>query len=140
VIAKEIEVLTIGAPILKEKAAIVEEFSTNELRDLIQLLFEKQDKTAGIGIAAPQIGISQRLFVYGIERPNPRYPDVALIPNTVIINPEIIWTSEETSERCEGCLSVPGVRIPIIRPDRVKVVFQNVDGVKIEMFRNIVCV
>jgi len=130
--SEKVEVLTVGAPILRERANAVENFASQELHDLVQLLFEKQDEAGGIGIAAPQIGVSQRVLVYGISKPNPRYPDVVLIANTVIINPEITWYSDETSERCEGCLSVPGVRIPIERPDKIRLAYQNMNGEHIE--------
>ena len=126
------EVLTIGAPILRERAEAVVNFASDELRNLVNVLFQKQDEAGGIGIAAPQIGVSKRVLVYGINKPNPRYPDVGLIPNTVIINPEIIWSSEDTSERCEGCLSVPNQRIPIERPNKIKLLYQNINGEKFE--------
>jgi peptide deformylase len=63
----------------------------------------------GAGIAAPQIGVSQRVVIFEV-RENPRYPHVAPVPYTVLVNPELTPLGDETDDGWEGCLSVPGMR------------------------------
>ncbi len=63
----------------------------------------------GVGIAAPQIGVSFRVILFGFEH-NPRYPNEAAVPETVLINPVYQILSDETESGLEGCLSVPGLR------------------------------
>ncbi len=63
----------------------------------------------GAGLAAPQIGVSLRVVIFGVTA-NPRYPDVEEVPDTVLINPEITPLGDEMEEGWEGCLSVPGMR------------------------------
>ena len=63
----------------------------------------------GAGLAAPQIGVSLRVVIFGVTR-NPRYPDAEEVPDTVLVNPVITPIGEEMEEDWEGCLSVPGMR------------------------------
>jgi peptide deformylase len=63
----------------------------------------------GAGLAAPQIGVSQRVVIFGVEK-NPRYPDAEEVPFTVLVNPKITLLTREVEEGWEGCLSVPGMR------------------------------
>jgi peptide deformylase len=63
----------------------------------------------GAGLAAPQIGVSARVVIFGVES-NPRYPDAEAVPYTVLINPELTPLGEDIEEGWEGCLSVPGMR------------------------------
>ena len=63
----------------------------------------------GAGIAAPQIGVSQQVVIFGFEH-NPRYPDAEAVPFTVLINPALEFIGNETEDGWEGGLSVPGMR------------------------------
>ena len=83
------------------------EISTDACRDMVGRLKRCMTHYGGIGIAAPQVGIWQRVFVFGIDGTNPRYPAAQAIPLQVWINPEITWASEEMNWMWEGCLSVP---------------------------------
>ncbi len=103
------QVLRMGHPLLLQKAQPVTRFNTPELDALIADMFDTMAAQSGAGLAAPQIGESQRLVIFGVES-NPRYPDVEPVPTTVLINPEIEIVGEETDEMWEGCLSVPGMR------------------------------
>ena len=98
-----------GDPVLLQKAAPVERFDTPELHALIQDMKDTMADMNGAGIAAPQIGVSQRVVIFGIEH-NPRYPDADEVPFTVLINPVIEPIGNEMEEGWEGCLSVPGMR------------------------------
>ena len=102
-------VLRMGDPVLLQKAAPVERFDTPELHALIQDMKDTMADMNGAGIAAPQIGVSQRVVNFGIEH-NPRYPDADEVPFTVLINPVIEPIGNEMEEGWEGCLSVPGMR------------------------------
>ena len=102
-------VLRMGDPVLLQKAAPVERFDTPELHALIQDMKDTMADMNGAGIAAPQIGVSQRVVIFGIEH-NPRYPDADEVPFTVLINPVIEPIGNDMEEGWEGCLSVPGMR------------------------------
>jgi peptide deformylase len=98
-----------GDPLLLEKSAPVERFGTRDLRALITDMLETMRALNGAGLAAPQIGVSQRVVMFGFED-NPRYPDADAVPFTVLINPTLTPIGSEMEEDWEGCLSVPGMR------------------------------
>jgi peptide deformylase len=107
-------VLRMGEPCLLLKAQAVEKFDTPELHGLIQDLEDTMLSMNGAGIAAPQIGKSLRVVIFGqkstYESKNPRYPDADIVPYTVLINPVITPVGETMEDGWEGCLSVPGMR------------------------------
>jgi peptide deformylase len=103
------EVLRMGHPVLRERARPVEAFDTAELRALVQDMKDTMADLNGAGLAAPQIGVSQRVVIFGVEK-NPRYPDAEEVPFTVLVNPVITMLTREVEEGWEGCLSVPGMR------------------------------
>jgi peptide deformylase len=102
-------VLKMGDPLLYRQAEPVREFNTPELDALIQDMFETMAALNGAGLAAPQIGVSQRVVIFSVES-NPRYPDVEPVPTTVLINPVLTPIGNEMEDGWEGCLSVPGLR------------------------------
>lgn len=103
------KVLRMGNPLLLQVAEPVTEFGTEELDRLIEDMFDTMAAEAGAGLAAPQIGVSRRVVIFGVEK-NPRYPDVEEVPTTVLINPVISPIGSGMEEGWEGCLSVPGLR------------------------------
>ena len=103
------DVLRMGDPRLLQRSAKVERFGTPELAALLQDMRDTLAHLNGAGLAAPQIGVSLRVVIFGVHA-NPRYPDVEEVPDTVLINPEITPLSDESEEAWEGCLSVPGMR------------------------------
>lgn len=103
------EVLRIGHPVLLQVAQPVTLFDTPELHALIEDMFDTMAAYNGAGLAAPQIGVSLRVVIFGMEK-NPRYPHAAPVPNTVLINPVLAFLGAEQAEDWEGCLSVPGLR------------------------------
>ena len=103
------EVLRMGHPVLREKALPVENLATDELRALVADMKETMTAKNGAGLAAPQIGVSQRVVIFGVES-NPRYPDAEPVPFTVLVNPRLVMLTREVDEDWEGCLSVPGMR------------------------------
>ncbi len=102
-------VLKMGDPLLYRKAEPVKGFNTPELDALIADMFDTMAALNGAGLAAPQIGVSQRVIIFSVES-NPRYPDVEPVPTTVLINPILTPIGDEMEEGWEGCLSVPGLR------------------------------
>lgn len=111
-------VLRMGDPLLLQKAAHVEVFDTPELHALIQDMEDTMAHMNGAGIAAPQIGVSLRVVIFGVGA-NPRYPDAEEVPYTVLINPVINPVGETVEDGWEGCLSVPGMRGIVPRYQRV---------------------
>lgn len=102
-------VLRMGDPLLLQQAAAVEAFDTPELHALIQDMQDTMQHMNGAGIAAPQIGVSLRVVIFGVGA-NPRYPDAETVPYTVLINPQLQPVGDAIEEGWEGCLSVPGMR------------------------------
>ena len=112
-------VLRMGDPVLLQKAAPVERFDTPELHALIQDMKDTMAYMNGAGIAAPQIGVSLRVVIFGVGA-NPRYPDAEEVPYTVLVNPELTPLDDEMEEGWEGCLSVPGMRGVVPRYQRLR--------------------
>jgi len=102
---------------LKMKARPVEEFD-DDLRELAERMKRLMVEARGIGLAAPQVGILQRMFVF-----TPATDEAA-----AVVNPEIVERSEETEVVDEGCLSIQGVLVPIERPSRVTLAGRDDNG------------
>lgn len=102
-------VLKMGDPLLLKLAEPVAAFDTPELQALIEDLLDTMKALSGAGIAAPQIGVSQQLVIFGGFK-SPRYPDAEEIPFTVLINPTLTPLTDAQEDGWEGCLSVPGMR------------------------------
>ena len=119
-------IVRLGGPVLEREAEVVKEFDTPELRKLIDDMFESMYAAKGVGLAAPQIGISRQIAVIDCsvgERPEEKL---------VLINPKILHTEgKQTGE--EGCLSIPGFREQVTRARKATVRAQNVKG---EWFEN----
>lgn len=112
-------ILKMGHPLLLRKSEDLQsyEFNTIALSELIQDLRDTQHHHGGIGIAAPQIGVSKRvLLVEFYQKYVARYSDVGDCSLKVIINPEITTIGSAESIFNEGCLSVPGLRGEVSRP------------------------
>ena len=118
-------VLRMGDPRLLLTAAPVEVFDTPELHALVADLWETMAAEAGAGLAAPQIGVSLRVVVFGYQE-NPRYPDAPPVPETVLVNPVIEPLDDDMEEGWEGCLSVPGLRGLVPRYSRIR--YRGIDA------------
>jgi peptide deformylase len=103
------EVLRMGHPVLREKSRPVENPGSAELLALVADMKETMAAQDGAGLAAPQIGVSQRVVIFGVES-NPRYPDAEPVPFTVLVNPKLTFLTRDVESDWEGCLSVPGMR------------------------------
>jgi peptide deformylase len=102
-------VLKMGEPLLLQMAQPIERFDTPELHELITDMLDTMRAHNGAGIAAPQIGQSLQLVIFGGFK-SPRYPEAEEIPFTVLINPVLTQLADEQEAGWEGCLSVPGMR------------------------------
>ncbi len=111
-------VLRMGNPTLLQKAEPVAQFNTPELHTLIQDMQDTMAHMNGAGIAAPQIGVSLQVVIFGVGT-NPRYPDAEQVPYTVLINPVLTPVQDESEDGWEGCLSVPGMRGIVPRHTRL---------------------
>jgi peptide deformylase len=98
-----------GHPLLLEQAREVQQFNTSELHQLIEDMQDTMRAERGVGLAAPQIGVSLRVVIFGFQA-NQRYPEAPPVPYTVLINPVLTPQDSQTNEDWEGCLSVPGLR------------------------------
>jgi peptide deformylase len=112
-------ILKMGDPILLRQAAPVTRFDSSDLHDLIADMFDTMAAAGGVGLAAPQIGVSLQVVIFGFER-SERYPDAPAVPATILINPEITPLGEEEEDGWEGCLSVPGLRGLVPRFKRIR--------------------
>ena len=117
----------LGQPVLKQKAQVVEGILSNECQNLIKDMMSTVEEAGGVGIAAPQIYHSLRIFIM-CSKPNARYPDAPLMAPTAIINPEIVAVSEEIEKGWEGCLSVPSMRGLVPRHHAVTVKYHDAQG------------
>jgi peptide deformylase len=100
-----------GDPILKSRATPVESFDEALERQVARMGGLMND-ALGVGLAAPQVGLSQRLLVYRIG---------ADAPLIALVNPELEWSSDESEVLEEGCLSIPDVNVDVDRPVHVRV-------------------
>jgi len=112
-----LDIVTIGDEVLRSKAQQITEFGS-ELKILIDAMYESLQHDNGVGLAAPQIGVPQRLFIVDIPDGERRE----------FINPEILETSQELVTYEEGCLSIPGVYADVDRPQRVRVQARDMTG------------
>ena len=107
---------------LKAKCKPVAEFST-ALAQLADDMLETMYHAPGIGLAAPQIGVMSRIIVMDCEKDEDATPSPM-----ILINPEVVWESEDLSTYEEGCLSIPDQYADVERPALVEVKWQGVDG------------
>ncbi|HLX28874.1 MAG TPA: peptide deformylase [Casimicrobiaceae bacterium] len=125
------DVLRMGDPRLFERSLEVEHVGTLDLIELLADMRDTMHAQSGAGLAAPQIGVSLRVVIFGIAR-NPRYPDAEEVPYTELVNPVITPLTDELEDGWEGCLSVPGLRGVVPRYRKVRYRGLAPDGAKIE--------
>ncbi len=117
-----------GDPVLETNCDPVaeDEFGTPELKKLVDDMFETMEDAQGVGLAAPQIGETKRLFVVDVTGGEDR------TQRKVLINPEIVDTSGDQLGE-EGCLSIPGFREKVRRPFRVTAKARDAEGEEFEI-------
>ena len=122
-------VLRMGHPLLRQIAQNVtsEEIKSEEFNQLIKDMYDTMKQEGGIGIAAPQIGVSKQVTIIELPEDSDRYEEVQKTPLLVIINPTLTVIDDEKKGYWEGCLSVPGLRGYVERPQKIKVEFTDLD-------------
>jgi len=114
------QIAQLGQPVLREMAVRVVDPRDQAVQSLIDDLLVTVADANGVGIAAPQVFEPLSLFIVA-SRPNPRYPLAPEMEPTAMINPEILWVSDEKESGWEGCLSIPGLRGLVPRQRRIGV-------------------
>ena len=116
-------VLKMGNPMLREMASefLKEEILHEDTKELLVNMWETLDFAGGIGLAAPQLGVSKQLAVIKLSEDSDRYPDMETTEPYVIFNPQITVLDKEIQGFWEGCLSVPGLRGYVERPRKVRI-------------------
>lgn len=109
---------------LRRRAEGVEDISNPEIQQLIDDLILTAAEASGVGIAAPQVSESLRIFIIA-GTASPRYPDAPETETKVIINPEIVSVSDELEKGWEGCLSIPGLRALVPRHKHIRAAYRD---------------
>ena len=121
------ELLIMGNPKLITRSIAIKDFKNPLLPSIIQDMRDTMIAKGGVGIAAPQIGYSLRLIMFGFQK-NERYPYAPEIPFTILVNPSFSALSEETEDAWEGCLSLPGLRGLVQRYKSISYTAQDIHG------------
>lgn len=132
-----------GNPVLRRRADEVEDPTSADLKALVEDMIDSMFAADGVGLAAPQIGVSQRVVVFCTppDRPaesspgapgDPAREMIREQPITVLINPEIEFLGEDMAIGVEGCLSVPGLCGPVSRYQRIRYTGVTPDGDRID--------
>ncbi|MDO9164039.1 MAG: peptide deformylase [Methylococcaceae bacterium] len=126
------DIAQLGAKVLRQTATSVEDVGSIDTSQLIEDLRSTLASTQGVGLAAPQIGISKQLIVVA-SRPTPRYPNAPFMEPTIMINPRLTNRSDVKEKDWEGCLSIPGIRALVPRYKKISVQYINVQGLYVEL-------
>lgn len=125
-----LQVAQMGSPVLRKKAKSVVNIKDPMVQKLINDLIATLMDVDGVGLSAPQVYKSLRLFIVA-SHPNPRYPNAPKMKLTAIINPKILAYSKEIKKDWEGCLSIPGIRGLVPRSMEISVEYTTVTGKKV---------
>lgn len=126
-----LQVAQLGQPILRKKAKRVVDFRDIKVQQLIDDLIATVKEVDGVGIAAPQVYQSVRIFIMA-SRPNARYPHAPHMQPTAVINPKIVTGSKNLEKDWEGCLSIPGIRGLVPRHSRITVEYMDRKGKRVQ--------
>ncbi|MEA5468430.1 peptide deformylase [Spirulina sp. 06S082] len=122
-----LDIARLGHSILRQQAQVVKDVTESQIQVLIDNLIATAAAAKGVGIAAPQVSQSYRLFIIA-SRPSDRYPYAPTMQPTAMINPRILAASEAREKDWEGCLSVPGVRGLVPRSQEIEVEYGDRRG------------
>lgn len=130
--AKILPIAQLGAPVIRKVSQRVTNIDSEEIQNLIDDLMLTCSDAKGMGISAPQVYRSKRIFIMS-SQPNERYPYAPKMEPTAVINPKIISHSKETQKGWEGCLTLPGVRGLVPRYTQINVSYTNREGKKVDV-------
>lgn len=123
--ATPVEILNPPHPVLRKKARLVTPEDMPGIRKILPGMFAAMYKAPGIGLAAPQVGLSQRFVLVDLGEDDARAP-------MIMINPEIVHETEEMAVREEGCLSLPNQYAEVVRPEAIRVRWTSITGETME--------
>jgi len=126
------EIAQLGAPVLRLKAAVVEDVHSAEIKSVINDLLLTLAESEGVGLAAPQISASWRIMVVA-SRPSKRYPQAPTMQPTVMINPSFKVLEHQKVTAWEGCLSIPSIRGKVPRYIRIEICYMTQQGEWVEV-------
>ncbi len=116
-----LDIHTLGDRVLRQPAKRVAKVD-DEIRALVREMLQTMYSADGIGLAAPQVAVNKQLVVVDID------PENAATPPLVLINPQIIRVAKELATGQEGCLSIPGVYLDVVRPAALEVSYKDENG------------
>ncbi len=122
----QLDIIIAPDPKLKEHCGLILDFS-DEVKILLERMFQTMKKAPGIGLAGPQVGLNKRMIVVDTTQSEEKGKALKMI------NPNIVWRSKEFKKHEEGCLSIPGYYEYINRPDKIIVEYLNENNEKIEL-------
>lgn len=125
--AEILQIIQLGDPVLRSPAQLVNDIQDERIQKLIDDLIATVVQANGVGIAAPQVAESSRLFIVA-SRPNFRYPHAPAMEPTAMLNPRILAHSTEVVKGWEGCLSIPGIRGWVPRCQAIEIEYTDRDG------------
>ncbi|MGR8929669.1 MAG: peptide deformylase [Gammaproteobacteria bacterium] len=123
----ETKIAQLGAEVLRIEARPVDDFTAREFHELVESLHNAMLESNGVGIAAPQLGMSYRLIIVA-SRPTSRYPSAPEMAPLLMVNPSYTVTDATLVKDWEGCLSIPGIRALVPRYRSVQVSYQDQEG------------
>jgi peptide deformylase len=124
-----LKIARMGHPVLLERCRPVPDPGAPEIRRLVQDMFETMEDAPGAGLAAPQVHVPLRLFVFRVlSSRSSGAEDDTIAGNTVLINPQIEPIADDKHLRWEGCLSIPGLRAAVPRYKRIRYTGMDCDG------------
>lgn len=117
-----LKIARMGHPVLLERCKPVDDPTSPEIRRLVADMFETMEDANGAGLAAPQVHVALRLFVFRVnpERASGDAEDTPVMPGGVVINPQVELLGDDRRLRWEGCLSIPGLRAAVPRAWRIR--------------------
>jgi peptide deformylase len=124
-----VPIIKYGSPILRKHSSIV--LNTDNPEEISGNLFDTVRKNQGVGLAAPQIGIQKRMFVIDTLPLHENNEEVEIYEKA-FLNPEIIWKSSSQFCFTEGCLSLPGIKEEVNRPEKIRVRYLDINFNRIE--------
>jgi peptide deformylase len=128
-----LKIARMGHPVLLQKCEPVDDPGAPEVRRLVADMMQTMEDAAGAGLAAPQVHVALRLFVFRVSAGRVEEdPEDVPMGNTVLINPQVELLGEERVLGWEGCLSIPGMRAAVPRAGRVRYRGVDCDGVPVE--------
>ena len=122
-----LNIVELGDPILRKRCKKIKDVFDPNIKTLIKNMFKSMDKAKGVGLAAPQVGLDLQLFLVS---PNGKHkaPFTNIENSLVVMNPKLEFLDNKTAYEWEGCLSIPGYRGQVKRPNKIKLNYINTLG------------